>query len=89
MIMMPRLDEAGNPTPKYYKLRAVIAKHLPAGETLPDVPEKKRRTFGLEVIKVSGVANLFSNLGKPVEAEKPMSFEDLTRGTALCFIVPH
>ncbi|MEB0249748.1 beta-galactosidase, partial [Mucilaginibacter sp. 5B2] len=74
------LDEAGNPTPKYYKLRAVIAKHLPAGQTLPDVPERKHRTFGLEVIKFSGVANLFSNLGKSVEAEKPMSFEDIDQG---------
>ncbi len=74
------LDEAGNPTPKYYKLRAVIAKHLPAGQTLADVPERKHRTFGLEVIKFSGVANLFSNLGKSVEAEKPMSFEDIDQG---------
>lgn len=74
------LDEAGNPTPKYYKLRAVIAKHLPAGQTLPDVPERKQRTFGLEVIKFTGVANLFNNLGKPVEAERPISFEDLDQG---------
>jgi beta-galactosidase len=74
------LDEAGNPTPKYYKLRAVIAKHLPPGAQLPEVPEKKKRTFALEVIKVTGVANLFSNLGKPVEADKPLSFEDLDQG---------
>jgi beta-galactosidase len=77
------LDEAGNPTPKYYKLRAVIAKHLPAGVTLPEVPEKKKRTYALEVIKFSGTANLFSNLGKPIEAEKPMSFEDLDQGYGL------
>jgi beta-galactosidase len=74
------LDEAGNPTPKFFKLREVIAKHLPAGQRLPDVPEKKKRTFALEVIKFTGMANLFSNLGKPVEADKPMSFEDLDQG---------
>ena len=77
------LDEAGNPTPKYYKLRDVIAKHLPAGATLAEVPEKKKRTYALEVIKLSGTANLFSNLSKPVEAEKPMSFEDLDQGYGL------
>jgi beta-galactosidase len=77
------LDEAGNPTPKYYKLREVISKHLPAGITLPEVPEKKKRTYALEVIKISGTANLFSNLGKPIEAEKPMSFEDLDQGYGL------
>ncbi|RWY47249.1 glycoside hydrolase family 35 protein [Mucilaginibacter gilvus] len=74
------LDEAGNPTAKYNMLRAVIAKHLPTGQTLPDVPGKKRMTFALEVINLTGKANLFSNLGLPVEAEKPMSFEDLDQG---------
>ncbi|MEO7213990.1 glycoside hydrolase family 35 protein [Mucilaginibacter sp.] len=74
------LDEAGNPTAKYNMLRAVIAKHLPQGQTLPDVPGKKRMTFALEVIKLTGKANLFSNLGLPVEAEKPMNFEDLDQG---------
>lgn len=74
------LNEAGEPTPKYFKFRDVIARHLPKGETLPEVPGKKRMTFALEVIKFSGKANLFSNLGKPVEAEHPMSFEDLDQG---------
>ncbi|WP_454804006.1 glycoside hydrolase family 35 protein [Mucilaginibacter phyllosphaerae] len=74
------LDEAGNPTAKFFKFRDVIKKHLQPGETLPEIPEKKRRTFGLEVIKVSGVANLFSNLGTPVESEKPLSFEDIDQG---------
>ncbi|AMR30202.1 beta-galactosidase [Mucilaginibacter sp. PAMC 26640] len=74
------LNEAGDPTPKYYKFREIIAKHLPAGQTLPDVPGKKRMSFALEVIKLNSKANLFSNLGKPVEAEHPMSFEDLDQG---------
>lgn len=74
------LDEAGNPTEKYRKFREVIARHLPPGETLPEIPEKKKRTFALEVIKFTGKANLFSNLGKPIEAEHPMSFEDLDQG---------
>ncbi|WP_186458790.1 glycoside hydrolase family 35 protein [Mucilaginibacter achroorhodeus] len=77
------LNEAGDPTPKFYKLREVIAKHLPAGQTLPDVPQKRRRTYALEVTKVTGVANLFNNLGTPVESEKPMSFEDLDQGYGL------
>ncbi|TSD67907.1 beta-galactosidase [Inquilinus sp. KBS0705] len=74
------LDESGNPTAKFYKFRDVIAKHLPAGEKLPEVPGKKKMTFALEAIKLTGTANLFSNLGKPVEADKPMSFEDLDQG---------
>jgi beta-galactosidase len=74
------LNEAGDPTPKYFKFREVIAKHLPPGETLPQIPGKKRMIFALEVIKFSGKANLFGNLGKPVEAEKPLSFEDINQG---------
>lgn len=77
------LNEAGDPTPKFYKLRNVIAKHLPAGQTLPEIPQKRRRTYALEVTKVSGVANLFNNLGLPTESERPMSFEDLDQGYGL------
>lgn len=74
------LDEAGNPTAKFNKFRAVIVKHLPDGAVLPEIPEKKKRTYALEAIKFTGVANLFNNLGKPVEAERPMSFEELNQG---------
>ncbi|OOQ60064.1 glycoside hydrolase family 35 protein [Mucilaginibacter pedocola] len=74
------LNEAGEPTAKYYKFREVIARHLPPGETLPDVPGKKRMTFALEVIKFSGKSNLLSNLPVPVESEKPQSFEDIDQG---------
>jgi beta-galactosidase len=47
---------------------------------LPDVPGKKRMTFALEVIKLTGKANLFGNLGVPVESERPLSFEDIDQG---------
>ncbi|RFZ90151.1 beta-galactosidase [Mucilaginibacter conchicola] len=77
------LNEAGDPTPKFYKLREVIAKHLPAGQTLPEIPQKRRRTYALEVTKVSGVANLFNNLGLQTESERPLSFEDLDQGYGL------
>ncbi|MBL4678157.1 MAG: beta-galactosidase [Mucilaginibacter sp.] len=77
------LNEAGDPTPKFYKLREVIAKHLPAGQTLPEIPQKRRRTYALEVTKVTGVANLFNNLGLPTESEHPLSFEDLDQGYGL------
>src|SRR5581483_4885483 len=32
------IDEAGRPTAKFTALRDVIRKHLPAGETLPELP---------------------------------------------------
>ncbi len=70
------LDEAGNATDKYYKFREVIAKHLPAGQKLPEVPAKKP-AMAISNIKLSAYADVFSNLPKPVAAKKPMCFEDL------------
>lgn len=70
------LDEAGNPTEKFYAFRKVIASHLPAGTALPPVPKAK------PVIKIPNIvleqsADLFSQLPKPQIAEKPLPFEDL------------
>lgn len=73
------LNEAGNPTPKYYKFREVIEKHLPTGEKLPPVP-KTHKTIAIDHIKLSKTASLFANLGKPVIAEHPLCFEDLDQG---------
>lgn len=73
------LDEAGNPTPKFYKFRAVIEKHLPPGKTLPPVPEKAK-TIAIHDIKLTERAPLFTNLGKPVIAQHPLCFEYLNQG---------
>jgi beta-galactosidase len=72
------LDEAGNATEKYYKFRAVIEKHLPAGQTLPPVPAKKK-TIAINQIKLTAYAGLFNNLPKPVLNKTPLSFEDLNQ----------
>ena len=73
------LDEAGNPTPKFYKFRAVIEKHLPAGTHLPPVPAKAK-TISIKDIKLTSWAPLTANLGKPVISEHPLCFEDLNQG---------
>ncbi|HWZ05073.1 MAG TPA: beta-galactosidase family protein [Mucilaginibacter sp.] len=73
------VDEAGNATAKFYKFRAVIEKHLPAGVKLPPVPQKIK-TIAINKIVLSGHSALFNNLGKPVIAEHPLCFEDLNQG---------
>ena len=72
------LDEAGNATPKYYKFREVIAKHLPAGQKLPSVPQNKP-SIAINNIKLTGYANVFNYLPKPVIAKTPLCFEDLNQ----------
>jgi len=73
------LDEAGNPTAKFYKFREVIEKHLPAGEQLPAVPAK-RPAIAISNIKLVHQALLFNNLGSPVASAHPLCFEDLDQG---------
>jgi beta-galactosidase len=73
------LDEAGNPTAKFYKFRAVIEKHLPAGQQLPPVPAVNK-PIAIKNINLTESAPLFANLGSPVMAQHPLCFEDLNQG---------
>jgi beta-galactosidase len=76
------LDEAGNPTEKYFTFRNVIAKHLPAGETLPPVPGKKK-TIAIDNIQLTEYAGLFDQLPDPVSSKTPLCFEDLDQAYGL------
>lgn len=70
------LDEAGNATPKFMAFRQVIAKHLPAGQRLPEVPAAKP-TMTLPDIQFKNTGSMFSLLPVPRNAERPMTFEAL------------
>jgi beta-galactosidase len=72
------LDEAGNATEKYYEFRKVIEKHLPVGEALPPVPDKKK-SIAINHIKLNAYVSLFNHLPKPVINKKPLCFEDLNQ----------
>ncbi|MEO7214683.1 beta-galactosidase family protein [Mucilaginibacter sp.] len=72
------LNEAGNATDKFMKFRSVIAKHLPAGQTLPDVPAAKP-SMSLPPVKFTRSASVFSILPAAKLSEKPLSFEDLNQ----------
>lgn len=73
------LNEAGNPTAKFFKFREVIEKHLPAGEKLPAVPATNKAMVIPNINLVSRAA-LFNNPGVPVVSAKPLCFEDLNQG---------
>ncbi|BAU55312.1 glycoside hydrolase family 35 protein [Mucilaginibacter gotjawali] len=72
------LDEAGNATPKFMLFRKAIAKHLPAGQTLPKVPAAKP-SIAIPLIKLNQAAGLLSILPKPVLNKTPLTFEDLNQ----------
>lgn len=70
------LDEAGRPTPKYYALRDVIAKYLPAGTKLPDVPAAPPM-ITIPRFPLRESAALFSAFAAAVQSEHAKPMEDL------------
>ena len=72
------LDEAGNATDKFMKFRAVIAKHLPAGQKLPEVPAAKP-SIAINNIQFNKSVSLLNVLPQPVSSPTPLTFEDLNQ----------
>jgi beta-galactosidase len=72
------LDEAGNATHKFMLFRNVIQKHLPAGQSLPEVPAAKP-TIVLPAISFQRSAGIFSVLPTPRQASHPLTFEALNQ----------
>jgi len=68
------LSEAGRPTQKYFAIRELIARYLPAGTRLPDLPEPLR-SIVLPEIRFTQAASLFDNLPAPVETPQPAPME--------------
>lgn len=72
------LDEAGNATEKFMKFRAVIQKHLPAGQVLPAVPSAKPVVV-IPDVRLTQTTNLFDILPAPKVSSEPLTFEDLNQ----------
>ena len=70
------LDEAGGPTAKYMKFREVIARSLPHGSRIPDVPPSPPR-IGIPRIRLGESAGLFDNLHPPIPSTVPLAMEDV------------
>lgn len=70
------LDEAGNATPKFIKFREVIQKYLPDGQTLPPVPQAKKK-IQTAPIQLTSAVSLFDILPAPKHSDKPLTFEAL------------
>ena len=68
------LDEAGRPTAKFHAYRDVLAKRLPPGESLPDLPPPVK-IIKIPEFELSESAALFDNLPDPIEAAQPRPME--------------
>lgn len=68
------LDEAGNPTAKYWAFRKVIQAHVPYA--LPSVPAA-RPAINVPSIAFDHSASVFDGLPRPVVSDRPLTFEEL------------
>lgn len=58
------IDEAGNPTDKFFAIRNLLKNYLQTGEVLPEIPDNPERTITIPAITFNQVANVFENLPK-------------------------
>lgn len=72
------IDEAGNPTEKFYAIRELFSKYLQEGETLPAVPAVNR-IQKLNPVKFTAYASLYQNLPKAIASDTAMLMEDLNQ----------
>ncbi|TCC87971.1 beta-galactosidase [Pedobacter frigiditerrae] len=72
------LDEAGNATDKFMQFRAVIAKHLPKDQKLPEVP-KAKPSMAMAPIKFTKEIGIFDYMGSGKESKNPLTFEDMNQ----------
>ena len=70
------LDEAGRPTEKFFTLRDVIKKYLPAGIALTELPAPLPM-IEIPRFELKESASLFSTLGSPIRDERPRSMEEV------------
>lgn len=76
------IDEAGRLTPKFYALRDVIKKYLPAGETLPEPPEALP-LVDIPKLELKESAPLTQLIGLPLHSDTPVYMESLGQTSGL------
>ncbi len=73
------ISEAGWPTDKFFKTRALFSQYLLPGETLPDVPPTNA-VIAIPPVEADKCAPLFSNLPKPFGDTTPQTMEQYDQG---------
>jgi beta-galactosidase len=74
------IDEAGNPTDKFYAIRNLLMNYLQEGESLPEIPQNPEKTITLPPIQFNEFAALFSNLPVPHQTVDIQSMEFFNQG---------
>lgn len=72
------IDEAGNPTEKFFAMRELFGNYLQEGEKLTEIP-LKTKFQKLAPVKFNSFASLQQNLPKPVWSDTTVLMEDLNQ----------
>jgi len=72
------IDEAGNPTPKFYALRDVIRKYLPADSVLPNVLAAEP-TIIIPKFRLDYSIDIIHILPKPIYSIDPPTFDGINQ----------
>ncbi len=73
------ISEAGWPTEKFFQTRAVLAKHLLPGETLPE-PSATNPVITIAPVEVTTCAPIFANLPTAISDATPQIMEKYDQG---------
>ena len=68
------IDEQGRATPKFMALRELIGKYLPAGTSLPPIPESIA-TMAIPEIAMTPLTSVWDQLPAPIKSVYPRTFE--------------
>jgi beta-galactosidase len=73
------IDEAGRPTPKFFAIRDAIARHLPSGERLPELP-KPAPTIVVPLFSLDESVALVDSLPKAINSRLARNMEAYGQG---------
>jgi beta-galactosidase len=68
------INEQGNPTYKYMKIRDIIGSYLPKGKKLPSIPDPVP-AIEIPLIFPAKFTSIWDNLPQPLNSDTPKSFE--------------
>lgn len=81
------IDEQGCATPAYMTYRDLIARYLPSGEKLPEIPTPVP-AMRIPEIKLEKWASLWDRLPEPILTERPKTFESIGQNQG-CVLYRH
>jgi beta-galactosidase len=73
------INEAGNPTPKFWAYRELVKKYTTEGYQIPDVPQPKP-SMAIEPFMLKQVSFIENQRPPVIKTERPLSFEDIDQG---------